>query len=109
MVDLVYACAKFKYECGNYSEASEYLYFYRVLVCDIYHCSLALPFIYHFTVPPLLLPVLRMSLDFHCPSSHSSSSFQVPFLLYLSSIHSPPSQAPSDHQNVTSAMWGKLT
>ena len=35
MVDLVYACAKFKYECGNYSEASEYLYFYRVLVCDI--------------------------------------------------------------------------
>jgi len=35
MVDLVYACAKFKYECGHYSEASEYLYFYRVLVCDI--------------------------------------------------------------------------
>ena len=33
MVDLVYSCAKFKYECGNYSDASEYLYFYRVLVC----------------------------------------------------------------------------
>ena len=32
MVDLVYSCAKFKYECGNYSDASEYLYFYRVLV-----------------------------------------------------------------------------
>lgn len=31
MVDLVYDCAKFKYECGNYSEASEYLYFYRVV------------------------------------------------------------------------------
>lgn len=31
MVDLVYGCAKFKYECGNYSEASEYLYFYRVV------------------------------------------------------------------------------
>ena len=24
MVDLVYAYAKFKYECANYSEASEY-------------------------------------------------------------------------------------
>ena len=34
MVDLVYDCAKFKYECGNYTEASEYLYFYRVLVSD---------------------------------------------------------------------------
>ena len=34
MVDLVYDCAKFRYECGNYSEASEYLYFYRVLVSN---------------------------------------------------------------------------
>ncbi len=33
MVDLVYDCAKFKYECGNYAEAAEYLYFYRVVVC----------------------------------------------------------------------------
>ena len=32
MVDVLYDCAKFRYECGNYSEASEYLYFYRVLV-----------------------------------------------------------------------------
>ena len=32
MVDLVYDCAKFKYECGNYTDASEYLYFYKVLV-----------------------------------------------------------------------------
>lgn len=31
MVDLVYDCAKFKYECGNYTDASEYLYFYKVL------------------------------------------------------------------------------
>ena len=35
MVDLVYDCAKFKYECGNYTEASEYLYFYRVLVSTL--------------------------------------------------------------------------
>ena len=35
MVDLVYNCAKFKYECGNYTEASEYLYFYRVLVSGV--------------------------------------------------------------------------
>ena len=34
MVDLVYDCAKFRYECGNYSEAAEYLYFYRVLVSN---------------------------------------------------------------------------
>ncbi len=32
MVDVLYNCAKFRYECGNYSEAAEYLYFYRVLV-----------------------------------------------------------------------------
>lgn len=36
MVDMVYNCAKFKYECGNYTEASEYLYFYRVLVRRMY-------------------------------------------------------------------------
>ena len=35
MVDTLYDCAKFRYECGNYSEASEYLYFYRVLVSDV--------------------------------------------------------------------------
>ena len=33
MVGVVHDCAKFKYECGNYTDASEYLYFYRVLVC----------------------------------------------------------------------------
>ena len=32
MVAVVHDCAKFKYECGNYTDASEYLYFYRVLV-----------------------------------------------------------------------------
>ena len=32
MVDVLYDCAKFRYECGNYTEASENLYFYKVLV-----------------------------------------------------------------------------
>ncbi len=35
MVEVLYDCAKFRYECGNYTEASEYLYFYRLLVCVI--------------------------------------------------------------------------
>lgn len=30
----LYQYAKFQYECGNYSGASQYLYFYRVLVHD---------------------------------------------------------------------------
>merc|ERR1719282_1474989 len=32
MVDTCYHFAKFQYECGNYSGASEYLYFHRILV-----------------------------------------------------------------------------
>merc|ERR1719180_234020 len=32
MVDPCYNFAKFQYECGNYSGASEYLYFHRILV-----------------------------------------------------------------------------
>jgi len=32
MVDTCYNFAKFQYECGNYSGASEYLYFHRILV-----------------------------------------------------------------------------
>merc|ERR1712018_1048721 len=32
MVDTLYKYAKFQYECGNYSGASEYLYFHRILV-----------------------------------------------------------------------------
>lgn len=31
MLDTLYKYAKFQYECGNYSGAAEYLYFYRVL------------------------------------------------------------------------------
>lgn len=31
-VDLIYDNAKIKYDCGNYSEAAEYLYFYRIVV-----------------------------------------------------------------------------
>ncbi len=38
MVDTLYDCAKFRYECGNYSEASEYLYFYVILV-SLLECS----------------------------------------------------------------------
>jgi len=33
-LDTLYQYAKFQYECGNYSGASQYLYFYRVLVHD---------------------------------------------------------------------------
>jgi translation initiation factor 3 subunit E len=32
MIDTLYNFAKFQYECGNYAGASEYLYFYRILV-----------------------------------------------------------------------------
>lgn len=32
MLDQLYAYAKFQYDCGNYSGASEYLYYYRLLV-----------------------------------------------------------------------------
>lgn len=52
MVDSLYDCAKFRYECGNYSEAAEYLYFYRLLVNE---CTPFAPtFTWHFLVqaPP---------------------------------------------------------
>merc|ERR550539_513548 len=32
MIDTCYNFAKFQHECGNYSGASEYLYFHRILV-----------------------------------------------------------------------------
>jgi len=32
MLDMLYSYAKFQYDCGNYSGAAEYLYFYRLLV-----------------------------------------------------------------------------
>ena len=32
MLDTLYACAKFHYECGNYSRSSQYLYFVRIMV-----------------------------------------------------------------------------
>ena len=35
MLDTLYKYAKFQYECGNYSGAAEYLYFYRVLVSSV--------------------------------------------------------------------------
>ncbi|XP_064383399.1 eukaryotic translation initiation factor 3 subunit E-like [Halichondria panicea] len=31
MVDVIHDCAKFKFECGTYADAAEYLYFYRLL------------------------------------------------------------------------------
>ena len=31
-LDTLYRSARFQYECGNYSGASEYLYFFRMLV-----------------------------------------------------------------------------
>ena len=49
MLDTLYKYAKFQYECGNYSGAAEYLYFYRVLVSSkflflfylLLHCLLS--------------------------------------------------------------------
>ena len=43
MIDTCYNFAKFQYECGNYSGASEYLYFHRILVqvslwCGVRSC-----------------------------------------------------------------------
>ncbi|XP_033645304.1 eukaryotic translation initiation factor 3 subunit E-A-like isoform X2 [Asterias rubens] len=32
MLDILYTFAKFKYECGDYSTAAQYLYFFRVLI-----------------------------------------------------------------------------
>ena len=48
MIDTCYNFAKFQYECGNYSGASEYLYFHRILVqvslwCQILHLQLTCP------------------------------------------------------------------
>uniref|UniRef100_A0A8C7C3A3 Eukaryotic translation initiation factor 3 subunit E n=1 Tax=Oncorhynchus kisutch TaxID=8019 RepID=A0A8C7C3A3_ONCKI len=34
-LDTLYRYAKFQYECGNYSGAAEYLYFFRVLVSQV--------------------------------------------------------------------------
>ena len=74
MVDLVYSCAKFKYECGNYSDASEYLYFYRVLVCE------SLMIVKCFQLTPLYLyNNIFLSLS---PFFHS--------LLFLFSLPPPP-------------------
>lgn len=38
-LDTLYRYAKFQYECGNYSGAAEYLYFFRVLVSVLVHVS----------------------------------------------------------------------
>ena len=38
MVDIIYTTAKFKYDCGNYSEAAEYLYFYHIVVSVYTDC-----------------------------------------------------------------------
>lgn len=35
-LDTLYRYAKFQYECGNYSGAAEYLYFFRVLVSCLF-------------------------------------------------------------------------
>uniref|UniRef100_A0A9L0JYX7 Eukaryotic translation initiation factor 3 subunit E N-terminal domain-containing protein n=1 Tax=Equus asinus TaxID=9793 RepID=A0A9L0JYX7_EQUAS len=35
-LDTLYRYAKFQYECGNYSGAAEYLYFFRVLVSKVF-------------------------------------------------------------------------
>ena len=48
MIDTCYNFAKFQYECGNYSGASEYLYFHRILVqvslwCGVRSCIFNLP------------------------------------------------------------------
>ena len=68
MVDSLYDCAKFRYECGNYSEAAEYLYFYRLLVNEYAPVFLS----------PTLSPIACV-------------------------------QAPSEHKNLMSAKWGKLS
>ena len=43
MLDTLYKYAKFQYECGNYSGAAEYLYFYRVLVSTATENFIILP------------------------------------------------------------------
>lgn len=45
-LDTLYRYAKFQYECGNYSGAAEYLYFFRVLV-SLQFLSLTLNTINH--------------------------------------------------------------
>ena len=69
MVDDLYNYAKFQYECGNYQEASEYLYIYKVLVskrtavfqqraCFVQFCSafLQLLIVVHLPVITALYP-----------------------------------------------------
>lgn len=56
-LDTLYRYAKFQYECGNYSGAAEYLYFFRVLVS----------FSFHYGQFCLSLPVCPLkSLDIKC-------------------------------------------
>ncbi len=38
-LDTLYRYAKFQYECGNYSGAAEYLYFFRVLVSVVFYAN----------------------------------------------------------------------
>lgn len=65
-LDTLYRYAKFQYECGNYSGAAEYLYFFRVLVSLqlLSHTFNTIPFLL-ITVDLTLLN--RLSVVFYQP------------------------------------------
>lgn len=47
-LDTLYRYAKFQYECGNYSGAAEYLYFFRVLVSSFFIMGLVYDVLAHY-------------------------------------------------------------
>lgn len=66
-LDTLYRYAKFQYECGNYSGAAEYLYFFRVLV-SLQFSSLTLNTINNVCWVPCTSSLLTC---FNCPHLYS--------------------------------------
>ncbi len=110
MVDLVYDCAKFKYECGNYSEAAEYLYFYRVVVsmCVCMCVCVRVRVRVRASVrASVRVCVCEVHLFGHRVTMYSTYRYKPPSSPYP--YPSPTPQAPPDHPHLMTAMWGKLS
>ena len=91
MVDDLYNYAKFQYECGNYQEATEYLYIYKVLV------GTTLSTIDHLTFRKRVWESNTLLTGGGHISPPNPSHLTTPFLFFL-----------QDEKNGMSALWGKL-
>ncbi|CAJ0967583.1 unnamed protein product [Ranitomeya imitator] len=90
-LDTLYRYAKFQYECGNYSGAAEYLYFFRVLMELCLHQEFNI-YLYPFIPLPLLCGRLTESNIGRSTSPHREHVCRVP----------------STDRNALSSLWGKL-